>query len=102
MARQAAPRRQETQSFKDRYASRAGRVETISQAVFALDMRWTRYSDLSKMHSQHMLNSDCYQRDAGRGLAGRQTVQHDTPVHLRGSRRLISTRQQHPTKATHA
>jgi hypothetical protein len=101
MARQAAPRRLATHSFKDHYASRAGGVETISQAVFALDRRWTRHSDLSKMHSQQMPNSGCYRRDAGRGLAGRQTVHHDTPVYLRGFRRVIAIHQQHPAEATY-
>lgn len=57
LALQAARRRQDTQEFKDRYAIRAGVEGTISQAVFALGMRRTRYRDLAKVHLQHILTA---------------------------------------------
>lgn len=57
LALQAARRRQVTQDFKDRYAIRAGVEGTISQAVFALGMRRTRYRELAKVHLQHILTA---------------------------------------------
>jgi transposase len=41
-------------SFKALYKSRAGVEGTISQAVFALGMRRTRYRGLRKTHLQHI------------------------------------------------
>lgn len=56
-ALQTARQRQETQDFKNRYASRAGVEGTLSQAVFALGMRRTRYRGLPKVHLQHVLTA---------------------------------------------
>jgi transposase len=53
----AARQRQQTQEFKDRYAIRAGVEGTLSQAVFALGMRRTRYRSLRKVHLQHILTA---------------------------------------------
>jgi transposase len=49
-ALQVARHRQQTQDFRDRYAIRAGVEGTLSQAVFALGMRRTRYRNLLKVH----------------------------------------------------
>lgn len=57
LALQAARQRQQTQDFKDRYAVRAGVEGTLSQAVFALGMRRTRYRSLPKVHLQHVLTA---------------------------------------------
>jgi transposase len=49
-----ARQRQETDEFKEEYATRAGVEGTISQAVFSLGMRRTRYRGLAKTHLQHV------------------------------------------------
>jgi transposase len=54
LALQAARERQQTDAFKALYKSRAGVEGTISQAVFALGMRRTRYRGLLKTHLQHI------------------------------------------------
>ncbi|HSH83390.1 MAG TPA: IS1182 family transposase, partial [Herpetosiphonaceae bacterium] len=54
-ALQAARRRQETEEFKDRYASRAGIEGTISQGVHVSDLRRTRYKGLEKTRLLHLL-----------------------------------------------
>jgi transposase len=53
-ALQAARQRQETEAFKEAYAVRAGVEGTISQAVYALNMRRTRYRGIAKTHLQHV------------------------------------------------
>ena len=53
-ALQLARRRQKTEDFKKEYATRAGVEGTISQAVYALHMRQTRYRGQLKTHVQHM------------------------------------------------
>jgi transposase len=53
-ALQAARERQETEEFKEQYKARAGVEGTISQAVFALGMRRTRYRGKAKTHLQHV------------------------------------------------
>jgi transposase len=53
-ALQAARQRQQTQTFKDHYASRAGVEGTISHAAFTLDLRRARYRGLAKTHLQHL------------------------------------------------
>lgn len=57
LALQAARLRQTTPEFKERYARRAGVEGTLSQAVFALGMRRTRYRGLPKVHLQHVLTA---------------------------------------------
>ena len=54
IALQAARERQKTEAFQETYAGRAGVEGTVSQAVFALDMRRTRYRGLAKTHFQHI------------------------------------------------
>jgi transposase len=54
LALQAARERQQTDAFKVLYKSRAGVEGTVSQAVFALGMRRTRYRGLLKTHLQHI------------------------------------------------
>lgn len=49
-----ARQRQETGAFKKDYAARAGVEGTISQAVFSMSMRRTRYRGLVKTHLQHV------------------------------------------------
>lgn len=49
-----ARQRQKTDAFKDDYAARAGVEGTISQAVFSMGMRRTRYRGVSKTHLQHL------------------------------------------------
>ena len=51
---QAARQRQETGTFKEAYARRAGVEGTISQAVYALTMRRSRYRGQAKTHLQHV------------------------------------------------
>lgn len=50
----AACQRQTTAEFRKTYVARAGVEGTVSQAVFALDMRRTRYRGLAKTHLQHI------------------------------------------------
>ena len=50
----AARERQQTEAFKERYKARSGVEGTISQAVFALGMRRTRYRGREKTHLQHV------------------------------------------------
>jgi len=45
---------EQTDAFKNRYATRAGIEGTISQAVYALKMRHARYRGLEKTHLQHL------------------------------------------------
>jgi transposase len=54
LALQAARQRQQTDDFTALYKSRAGVEGTISQAVFALGMRRTRYRGIVKTHLQHV------------------------------------------------
>jgi transposase len=54
LALQGARERQQTDAFKALYKSRAGIEGTVSQAVFALGMRRTRYRGLQKTHLQHI------------------------------------------------
>ncbi len=49
-----ARQRQETDAFKEDYTARAGVEGTISQAVFSMGMRRTRYRGVSKTHLQHL------------------------------------------------
>jgi transposase len=49
-----ARQRQKTDVFKDDYAARAGVEGTISQAVFSMGMRRTRYRGVGKTHLQHL------------------------------------------------
>jgi transposase len=53
-ALQAARLRQKTEGFKKAYAKRAGIEGTISQAVYALTMRRSRYRGEAKTHLQHV------------------------------------------------
>ena len=50
----AARERQTTESFKKEYAARSGVEGTVSQAVFSMGMRRTRYRGLKKTHFQHI------------------------------------------------
>lgn len=52
---QAARTRQSTQTFRQRYAMRAGIEGTISQGVRAFDLRRSRYRGQAKTHLQHVL-----------------------------------------------
>lgn len=52
LALTAARERQSTEAFKEEYAVRSGVEGTISQAVFALGLRRTRYRGLDKTHLQ--------------------------------------------------
>ena len=54
LALEAARERQQTKAFKEQYKSRAGVEGTISEAVFALGMRRTRYRGQAKTHLQHV------------------------------------------------
>lgn len=54
LALEAARARQETDAFKKEYARRAGVEGTISEAVFARDMRRTRYRGQAKVHLEHL------------------------------------------------
>lgn len=56
-ALQAARQRQETTTFKEQYAIRAGIEGTISQGVRATDLRRARYRGLAKTHLQHLLSA---------------------------------------------
>lgn len=49
-----ARQRQETDTFKEEFATRAGIEGTISQAVFSMGMRRTRYRGVAKTHLQHL------------------------------------------------
>jgi len=53
----AARERQTTESFKEGYAARSGVEGTVSQAVFSMRMRRTRYRGLVKTHFQHIATS---------------------------------------------
>lgn len=53
-ALQAARQRQKSEAFKEAYARRAGIEGTISQAVYALTMRRSRYRGKAKVHLQHV------------------------------------------------
>lgn len=53
-ALQAARQRQQTQEFKDQYATRAGVEGSISHAAFTLGLRRARYRGLAKTHLQHL------------------------------------------------
>lgn len=53
-ALQAARERQKTDAFKQQYKARAGIEGTVSEAVFALGMRRTRYCGRAKTHLQHV------------------------------------------------
>ena len=53
-ALQSARQRQQTPEFKQKYAVRAGVEGTVSQVVFALGRRRTRYRGLAKTHLQHI------------------------------------------------
>jgi transposase len=48
---------QHTEEFRKRYGKRAGVEGTISQCVFALDMRRSRYRGLEKTHLQFVLSA---------------------------------------------
>jgi transposase len=50
----AARARQTTDTFRTRYATRAGIEGTMAQAVVAQDMRWSRYRGKHKTHLQHV------------------------------------------------
>ena len=54
MALQAARERQQTESFKALYKRRAGIEGTISQAVFTLGMRRTRYRGIKRTQLHHI------------------------------------------------
>jgi transposase len=54
LALESARERQKTEPFKGTYATRAGVEGAISQAVFSMDMRRTRYRGLAKTHLQHV------------------------------------------------
>jgi transposase len=54
-ALRAARARQQTDTFKRRYAQRAGIEGTLSQAVRAFDLRQARYLGQAKTHLQHIL-----------------------------------------------
>ena len=54
LALQEARQRQETQAFKERYATRAGVEGLISESAFVLGMRRSRYRGLAKTHFQHL------------------------------------------------
>jgi DDE family transposase len=53
-AQQAARQRQQTTEFKQQHAARADVEGTISQAIFTLNARRSRYRGLSKTHCQHL------------------------------------------------
>jgi transposase len=48
---------QHTEEFRTRYGKRAGIEGTISQSVFALGMRRSRYRGLEKTHLQHVFTA---------------------------------------------
>lgn len=48
---------QHTEAFRTRYGKRAGVEGTISQSVFALGMRRSRYRGLEKTHLQHVFTA---------------------------------------------
>ena len=52
-----AREQQETAEFKEKYAKRAGVEGVISQAVYVLGMRRSRYRGLAKTHFQHLVTS---------------------------------------------
>lgn len=54
LALQEARERQQTTAFKEQYALRSGVEGLISQAVYALGMRRTRYRGKTKAHLQHV------------------------------------------------
>jgi transposase len=56
-ALQQARKRQETQTFKDLYAKRAGVEGTLSQAIRVTDLRQARYIGLAKTHLQNVLSA---------------------------------------------
>ncbi len=56
-ALQAARQRQETEAFREQYTVRAGIEGTISQAVYALHMRRTRYRGLAKTFFQDVVTA---------------------------------------------
>ncbi len=53
----AARREQRRPDFKEHYDKRAGIEGTISQTVYGLDMRRSRYIGLAKTHLQHVLTA---------------------------------------------
>jgi len=57
MALQNARQRQETDEFKQVYASRAGIEGTLSQGIRGFDLRQCRYIGLAKTHLQHILTA---------------------------------------------
>lgn len=57
-ALQQARQRQESEGFQEQYAARSGIVGTISQAVFALGMRRSRYRGQAKTHLQQVMTAD--------------------------------------------
>ncbi|MCL7453533.1 MAG: transposase [Anaerolineae bacterium] len=57
VALQNARQRQETDEFKEAYASRAGIEGTVSQGVRGFDLRRSRYIGLAKTHLQHILTA---------------------------------------------
>lgn len=52
-----ARQRQQTAAFRTQYAKRSGIEGTMSQAVFVLGMRRSRYRGLQKVHLQHLLTA---------------------------------------------
>jgi transposase len=54
---QMARSRQQTQTFKERYAKRAGVEGTISQGVRVFGLRRSRYLGQAKTHLQHMITA---------------------------------------------
>lgn len=53
-ALEAARERQESEEFKEQYKARAGVEGTVSEAVFTMGMRRTRYRGQAKTHLQHV------------------------------------------------
>lgn len=56
-ALQQARQRQESEAFQKHYAARSGIEGTISQAVFALGMRRSRYRGQAKAHLQQVITA---------------------------------------------
>lgn len=56
-ALQQARQRQEREEFKAQYAARSGIEGTLSQAVFALGMRRSRYRGQAKTHVQQVMTA---------------------------------------------
>lgn len=57
IAIQNARKREQTQAFKDEYATRAGVEGVISQAAYVLGMRRARYRGFEKTHLQHLVTA---------------------------------------------